>query len=117
MANDFKVVFTKLRGLMLQAAPCMTVATDTAGALELRTKVIDKKTRQPGWFGAVTVKKSYVAYHLMPLYAHPELAEGISAELSKRRQGKTCFNFSRVDETLFAEIRLLTKCCANCVDP
>lgn len=112
MPEDFTVVFTRLRRLMLEAAPGMVAAKDTPGALELRTPQIDPKTRQPGWFGTVTIKKSYVAYHLMPLYVRPELADGLSPELSRRRQGKTCFNFSRVDDVLFDELDRLSRRCA-----
>lgn len=56
----------------------------------------------------MTLKKSYVAYHLMPLYAHPGLADGLSSALTKRRQGKTCFNFKTVDPSHFAELAELT---------
>ena len=104
MADGFEPVFARLRGLMLEAAPGMVVAKDSPGALELRTPAIDPKTKQPGWFGTVTIKKSYVAYHLMPLYGEPKLAEQISPALAKRRQGKTCFNFARTDEALFTEL-------------
>lgn len=113
MAEDFEAVFTRLRSLMLKAAPGMVVNKDSAGSLELRTPAIDPKTKQPGWFGTVTIKKSYVAYHLMPLYEQPALADGISPELAKRKQGKTCFNFTRGNEALFGEIERLTKACAK----
>ncbi len=113
MTGDFAVVFARLRRLMLEAAPGMIAAKDAPGTLELRTPEIDPRTRQPGWFGTVTLKKSYVAYHLMPLYVRPELADGLSPELSRRRQGKTCFNFTRVDETLFAELERLSRACAD----
>lgn len=113
MAEDFATVFARLRSIMLKAAPDMVVTKDSAVALELRTSAIDPKTKQPGWFGTVTIKKSYVAYHLMPLYCEPRLAERISPELAKRRQGKTCFNFTRSDEALFSELERLTKACAS----
>lgn len=112
MSEDFATVFARLRSLMLTAAPGMTVTKDLPGALELRTATLDPKTKQPGWFGTVTIKKTYVAYHLIPLYTHPELAARVSPELEKRRQGKTCFNFTRSDETLFKELSRLTKACA-----
>lgn len=115
MTEDFEAVFARLRKMMLDAAPKMTVAKDVAGALELRTGAIDPKTRQQGWFGTVMIKKSYVAYHLMPLYSQPELAENISPNLAKRKQGKTCFNFARNDESLFDELDRLTKACASWV--
>lgn len=116
MAENFETVYSRLRQMMLQAAPTMKINQDKPGALELRTSTIDPKTRQAGWFGTVTIKKSYVAYHLMPLYTHPELADGISAELAQRKQGKTCFNFTRVDEALFKELARLTRTCTAHID-
>lgn len=113
MTTPFDAAFARLRALMLAAAPQMTVARDEAGALELRTPQVDPKTGQPGWFGTVTIKKSYVAVHLMPLYCDPELAADISPALARRRQGKTCFNFSKADETLFAELEALMRRCAG----
>lgn len=44
----------------------------------------------------------------MPVYAMPALLDGLSPELGRRRQGKSCFNFTRVDETLFDELASLT---------
>jgi hypothetical protein len=60
------------------------------------------------FFGAVKIGKRYVSFHLMPLYVHPELFDIISPELRKRMQGKSCFNFTKPDETLFAELADLT---------
>ena len=58
------------------------------------------------YFGSVKVGKAYVSFHLMPLY---ELAKNISPELSKRMQGKTCFNFKTNPELgLLAELEQLT---------
>ncbi len=45
----------------------------------------------------------------IPIYACPELREGMSAELKKRVQGKGCFNFKKVDAKLFKELGQLTK--------
>jgi len=64
---------------------------------------------KPAMFGAVRKGKAYVSFHLMPLYLNPALASGISADLKKRKQGKTCFNFENPDKKLFAELARLTK--------
>lgn len=45
----------------------------------------------------------------MPVYGRPELLAGISPELRRRKQGKSCFNFSAVDELLMAELETLTE--------
>ena len=45
------------------------------------------------WFGGVQIKKNYVSYHLMPVYAFPDLLDGLSPELKKRMQGKSLLQF------------------------
>jgi len=45
----------------------------------------------------------------MPVYVDPSLAETISPELKRHMQGKSCFNFSKVDEGLFGQLDSLTK--------
>ena len=38
----------------------------------------------------------------MSIYDQPDTV--ISPELTRRRQGKTCFNFTRIDDGLFDEL-------------
>jgi hypothetical protein len=109
MGEDFDAVHARLRAIMLAAAPAGAVVSDEPGYLVVRTAAIDPKTGEHGWFGTVTTKKSYVAYHLIPLYDRPALADDLSDALAKRRQGKTCFNFKKVDEGLFGELAGLTE--------
>ena len=113
MIEQFEPAFDRLRHMMLAAAPTMVVTKDWPGSLELRTAETDPKTNERGWFGAVTIKKTYVAVHLMPLYTKPDLAADCSVDLNKRRQGKTCFNFKRIDERLFEELNDLMRRCAT----
>ena len=61
-----------------------------------------------GYVAGTRVGKSYVSYYLMPVYASPELAASVSPALAKRKQGKACFNFTKVDEALLAELDDLT---------
>lgn len=107
--NGFDEVHAQLRQLMIDAAPGQIVTRDEPGDLVVRTPHPDPKTGEPGWFGTVTTRKSYVAYHLMPLYSNPALGDAISHALAKRRQGKTCFNFKSIDPALFAELADLTR--------
>lgn len=108
MSDGFPTVFAQLRALMLAAAPGMVVTDDTATTFTLKTPWLEARTKQPAWFGWIAIKKSYVAYHLMPLYTLPALNELVPASLEKRRQGKTCFNFKTSDDSLFADLRALT---------
>ena len=59
-------------------------------------------------FASVRKGKRYVSYHLFSVYLDPGQLDGLSPELRKRMQGKTCFNFTRVDDALFDELGQLT---------
>ena len=101
-------VFTELKSVMAPYAARLDAKKDDENELYLDTKHIHKN-RKPLFFGAVQVKKSYVSFHLMPVYAKPELLEGISPGLKSRMQGKSCFNFTEIDKPLFKELAALTK--------
>lgn len=111
-----EAVFEPLRALMLGHSDGLDVTRDQPGDLVVRTRERDAKG-QPGWFGTVTTRKSYVAFHLPPLYDHPSLAEGLSPELSRRRQGKTCFNFKALEPALLDELEALTAKVRTAIDP
>lgn len=102
---DFGPVFAALRDMMLRHADGLSITRDEPGDLVVR---IPSESGEPGWFGTATIKKSYVAYHLMPIYYDPALAEDLSPELTRRRQGKTCFNFKKIEPALFDELEALT---------
>ena len=76
---------------------------NVAGAMAVDVKLA------PVMFAAVRVGKSYVSYHLMPVYGCPQLVEGLSERLRARMQGKACFNFKAVDPDLVEELRRLTE--------
>jgi hypothetical protein len=64
---------------------------------------------KPFYFAGVSMNKNYVTFHLMPIYVKPEIAKNISPALSKRRQGKSCFNFTAPDPPLFEELAAMTR--------
>ena len=107
MSADFNLVFAKLRNVLVKHSARLTVAEDspTRYCLEGGLHPKHKKPMPIAW---VEIGKSYVDYHLMPIYANPKLLDGFSNELRKRMQGKSCFNFKAVDEALFAELDELT---------
>jgi len=106
---DFAAVYTRLKSILqkyergkLKAKP------DQPGNYELIGPPIEQTRGRELWFGAVQTRKNYVSYHLMPVYASPELLKTLSPELKKRMQGKACFNFKEVDDKLFKELAKLT---------
>lgn len=113
MSADFPTIFAELRSLMIESAPGMFVTNDTPTNFTLKTSWIEARTNEQAWFGWIAIKKSYVAYHVMPLYSLPALNDAVPPSLEKRRQGKTCFNFKKSDPAIFEDIRELTKMAAK----
>jgi len=59
-------------------------------------------------FGSVQLKKN-VSFYLMPAHRHPDLLTGISPELKRHMQGKSRFNFKKLEPALFRELASLTE--------
>jgi len=106
--NEFRKVFAELKAIFKPYAKKMDVAADTETEYWLNTRFI-MKNNQPLTFGGVRLGKNYVSFHLMSVYASPELLGKTSPELKKRMQGKSCFNFKQVDKKLFSELKTLTR--------
>ena len=103
----FDEVFDQLKPILLAYAPEMVVKHDEADAYYLDTRHT-MKNGQPLFFGSVQIKKSYVSFHLMPVYVFPDLLDEIG-DLEKRMQGKSCFNFRRLDDAHIAQLTRLTR--------
>ena len=105
---DFDDVYARLKGILEPYAPEMHVSADDKKAYSL--DLAPPEERNPTtWFGGVMRWKHYVSFYLMPVYAEPSLLDGASPDLRKRMQGKSCFNFSKVDEPLFGELESLVR--------
>jgi len=101
-------VFDALKVVMEPHTRSLDVKHDEPGNFYVDTfHVMSNKKRL--WFGGVQLKKNYVSYHLMPVYVNPRLLDDMSPELKRRMQGKSCFNFKLIDETLFKELAAITK--------
>lgn len=108
MTHDFHAAFHRLSTVLRAYGEALITVTDVDDELYYDTPHV-MNNRKNLFFGAVQIKKSYVSYHLMPVYVFPELLESISPTLRKRMQGKSCFNFKTVDEELFEELEKLTE--------
>jgi hypothetical protein len=100
--------FNKLKTVLKNYEAKLTLLHDKADNYYLNTH-ISEKNKKAEFFGAVQIKKSYVAFHLMPVYYYPNLLDNISQDLKDRMQGKSCFNFKEIDDKLFKELATLTK--------
>jgi hypothetical protein len=69
--------------------------------------------RRPGakshdWFAGVSPGNGVIRFFLLPMYVHPDLLDGISPALRKRKRGASVFAFTTVDERLVSELEELT---------
>ncbi|MEP6896469.1 MAG: hypothetical protein ABI986_12745 [Chloroflexota bacterium] len=106
--NDFPLVFEQLKSILKPYAKNLTVTADTSAGYSLDGPY-SEKYKKALFFGAAQIKKNYVSFYLMPVYMFPELLNEISPGLKKHMQGKSCFNFKKVEPDLFKELTELTK--------
>ena len=99
---DFIAVHDRLRAILTPYRSHLSVTKDGPGGMALEVPGLEGKPW--GYVAGTRVGKSYVSFYLMPVYADQGLSASISPALAKRRQGKSCFNFTKVDEGLFAEL-------------
>lgn len=107
MANDFETIFARLRTILQKHAGTLSVHRDSPTCYSLEGGV-HPTHKTPFPIAWVQIEKSYVSYHLIPVYAQPKLLDGYSAKLKAHKQGKSCFNFKDCDEELFEELERLT---------
>lgn len=106
--TDFPIVFEHLKNILEPFAPKLTVTANTMSAYSLDGPYSEKWKKEL-FFGSAQLKKNYVSFYLMPVYMYPDLLEGISPELKKHMQGKSCFNFKKVAPELFEELASLAE--------
>ncbi len=106
--TEFPIVFESLKSILKPYAKKLTVKVDTAEHYFL-DGAYSEKWKKELFFASTQVKKNYVSFYLMPVYMQPDLLKNISPELKKHMQGKSCFNFKKIEKSLFAELSQLTE--------
>jgi hypothetical protein len=106
MAADLAPVERRLRAILEPYRGRFAVVGDGPKGLALHLRGLGDQPH--GFVAGVRPGKRYVSYYLMAVYASPEPAANISPELRRRMQGKSCFNFTTVDERLMTELEVLT---------
>lgn len=108
--NKFQPTFEQLKKVLRRYEQHLIVTVNTSDHYSLNT-AFSPKYKKEIFFGAARIQKNYVSYHLMAIYAFPAMLKHISPALEKRRQGKSCFNFTTIDGPLLAELAALTETC------
>ena len=109
MAADFDHTFAALRTMLQKHGRKLVVTADTPTDFILASAQKKDRAGRPLFVAGVQVRKTYVSYHLMPVYAMPALRKTLSPGLKKRMQGKACFNFTNIDAGQLTELSSLTR--------
>ena len=104
---DFSAVDRRLREILDPYRSRLSVTKDGPGGLVLEIPGLEGKPW--GYVAAVRPGKRYVSFYLMSVYASPDLVASMSSALRRRMQGKSCFNFTTIDEALLEELAALTE--------
>jgi hypothetical protein len=104
---DFDAVDRRLREILKPLRSKLVATKDGPDGLSLEIPGFEGKPY--GYVAGIRRGKRYVSYYLMSVYAFPDLRESMSPALRRRMQGKSCFNFTTVDEPLFAELDRVTQ--------
>jgi hypothetical protein len=105
--NDLPLVFEQLKNILKPYAETLDLKADTPETYYIDGPYSEKWKKQL-FFGSAQIKKNYVSFYLMPVYMYPDLLKDVSPELKKHMQGKSCFNFKKVEPDLFKELAELT---------
>jgi len=102
------LVFDNLKSILKPYAKKLTVKADSSKVFSL-DGAYSERWKKELFFGSAQIKKNYVSFYLMPVYMYPDLLKSISPELKKHMQGKSCFNFKKMEQSLFDELSQLTQ--------
>jgi hypothetical protein len=108
-SDAFNATFAVLKDLLKPFERHFDVVKDTEKAYYLASKTAKTRSKAAIWFGGVEIKKNYVSFHLIPVYAAPQLVKDLSPSLKKRMQGKSCFNFMDIEPAHLKELEVVTK--------
>lgn len=95
--------FPVLRQMLLPYRDELQVVHDDPGHFYANCAKPDAKGK-PQFFAAVKTSGNKCLFHLMPVYDAPELLASLSPGLRKRMQGKSCFQFTTLDEVWLQEL-------------
>lgn len=108
-SSQFHESFATLRGILQKHGRNLVATSDTSSEYCVASPDLKDRSGKPLFVAGVQIKKNYVSYHLMPVYADPALLKKMSPALRKRMQGKSCFNFTSIEPALAKELAALTK--------
>ena len=105
--DDLNQTFATLKPLLQHYQPPLAPKEEKPGYYDLwsfKPVEIEGRKRKEVYFAGLVLRKSYVGFYFMPVYAEPETRERIPPELLKLLKGKSCFHIKKLTPELVGQI-------------
>jgi hypothetical protein len=102
-------LFAALKSVLTPVAGSLSVTADSPTSYALAVPGYRYRDQPSTPFAWVKDGKSYVSFHLFPIYTIPDLVDRVPACLRARMQGKSCFNFKNIEPELVDELRTVVE--------
>lgn len=76
---------------------------------EKEVSIIEGRRPQKTYLAGIIQQKHFVGFYFMPIYSHPKKFAIRHPEVKRFLKGKSCFNVTRVDADILAELDRLLK--------
>ena len=108
--HGFAAVFASLRAVLEPyAKEPGFVHLERDGMFQLSSTRRTDRIGRPLSVAAAQVNRSYVSFHLLPIYMNPTLQAAVPVGLKQRMHGKSCFNFTAIDADQLEALTALTR--------
>ncbi len=100
-------LFAEAKALLTPYAEDFTARRDEPGYYDLWSEkdvVVAGRKRKDVFFAGLAIRKSYVGFYFMPLYADEDLASVFGPELVATLKGKSCFHIKVLTPELKEQI-------------
>jgi len=100
-------LFDELKALLEAHGGALIARRDEPGSYDLWSEkdlVIEGRRRAEVFFAGLVVRKTYVGFYFMPVYAAADLRAVFGPELLATLRGKSCFHIKRLTPTLREQI-------------
>jgi len=105
---ELQAIFTTIRKEMAVYQPPFQPKHDLEIDYDLwsfKDLVIEGRKYKEVYFAGIVIRKDYVGFYYMPVYAEPKIKALFKPELLKLLKGKSCFHIKKLDEALLRQIQ------------
>lgn len=100
-------LFARLKAMLARHATGLDVTIDVADKFHVYSP--RPYQGKPLFFAGVQRMKTRTSFYLFSIYMFPELVGELPTPLRKHLSGKSCFNFTALDEAVVKDLELAVK--------